>query len=103
MQFQERGIEGLIAIDVDVPRNIDLPAVAVKLDYLTSPELMGNGVHAWLSELGITAAEEIVQQIEVTHSSTGSRQSERMPKPPEAQATSPVATPANAYETRDGV
>lgn len=63
-QFQQRGIEGIIAIDAAVPLQMDLPVASIDLGYMNSAELTGTETSAWLSELGATAAETIIRQIE---------------------------------------
>jgi len=62
-QFQQRGIEGLIAIDSQFSHEMDLPIAAVDLSYL-APDSLTDGISHWLSELGTSAAEEIIRQIE---------------------------------------
>lgn len=57
--FQQRGIEGIVAIDHAVPCDLDLPVTAVELaDFLVQSTRDG------LSQLGESAAEAIVSQIE---------------------------------------
>jgi len=63
-QFQQRGIEGIVAIDAVVPLQLDLPAAYVDLGYLNSVESLSNDMQAWLLELGASAAETIIRQIE---------------------------------------
>jgi DNA-binding LacI/PurR family transcriptional regulator len=62
--FQQRGVEGVIAIDATVPQKMDLPAAFVDLGYMNSVELLTHDMQAWLSELGAAAAETIIRQIE---------------------------------------
>jgi DNA-binding LacI/PurR family transcriptional regulator len=62
--FQQRGIEGVIAIDTAVPQKMDLPAAFVDLGYMNSVESLTHDMQAWLSELGASAAETIIRQIE---------------------------------------
>jgi DNA-binding LacI/PurR family transcriptional regulator len=62
--FQQRGIEGVIAIDAALPQKIDLPAAFVDLGYMNSVDPLTHDMQAWLSELGATAAETIIRQIE---------------------------------------
>jgi len=63
-QFQQRGVEGLIAIDAFIPGQMELPVASVELGYPTSAETLTEGRRNWLAALGESAAEIIVQQIE---------------------------------------
>ena len=61
--LHQRGIEGVIAIGADVPRELKLPVTNVSLDPL-HPAGMGEELQSWTSELGASAAETIMLQIE---------------------------------------
>lgn len=63
-QFQQRGIEGIVAIDAVVPRQLDLRAAYVDLGYMNSAVPLTEEMQDWLSELGAAAAETIIRQIE---------------------------------------
>ncbi len=63
-QFQQRGVEGLIAIDAFIPRQMELPVASVELGYPTSSEILTDDRKNWLAALGESAAETIIQQIE---------------------------------------
>jgi hypothetical protein len=63
-QFQQRGIEGVVAIDASVPLQFDLPAAYVDLSYMNPADPLSNEMQAWLSELGASAAETVIRQIE---------------------------------------
>jgi len=63
-QFQQRGIEGLIAIDAFFPGQMALPVASVELGYPTSSEVLTDDRRSWLAALGETAAETVIQQIE---------------------------------------
>lgn len=62
--FQQRGIEGLIAVDADVSGEIGLPVAAVELDYVVSSDMAMQDTAAWLCALGEAAAETIIRQVE---------------------------------------
>lgn len=62
-QFQQRGVEGLIAVDAALPRHVDLPVASVDVGYLTVLHVT-DAMHAWLSNLGESAADAIIRQIE---------------------------------------
>lgn len=63
-QLQQRGIEGVIAIDAILPQNLELPVASVDLEYMTFGEPMADDMQTWLSELGESAAETVLRQIE---------------------------------------
>lgn len=78
-QFQQRGIEGVVAIDAAVPRQLDMPAAFVDLGYMNSVEPLTNDMQAWLSELGATAAETIIRQIETETTSKRTKVEPKLP------------------------
>lgn len=63
-QFQQRGIEGVIAIEATLPPQLDLPVAAVDVGGLAPSDFAEESVQSWLSELGISAAESVIRQIE---------------------------------------
>jgi hypothetical protein len=63
-QLQQRGIEGVIAIDALVPRSLELPTASVELGYGASSEPLTQTARAWLAGVGESAAQTIVEQIE---------------------------------------
>ena len=64
VQLQQRGIEGVIAIDAILPRDMELPVASVDLEYMTFLEPLADEMQTWLSELGESAAETILRQID---------------------------------------
>jgi LacI family transcriptional regulator len=58
-QFLQRGIEGIISIEANVPAQLNLPIISVQLGYGTP-----DPIETRLRELGEAAAETIIQQIE---------------------------------------
>lgn len=62
--LRQRGIEGLIAIDTAVPEMMDLPVAAVDLSYVPPTGMIGPGLDSWLQDLGISAAEAVVAEID---------------------------------------
>jgi len=64
VQLQQRGMEGVIAIDRGVPRALGLPTALIELEYEESSEPLTETVRAWLTGVGESAAETIVGQIE---------------------------------------
>lgn len=77
-QLHQRGIEGLVAIDARVPRSAELPVASVDLAHLGELELQSAGVISWLQELGASAAETIMRQIEGPTTSRRMRVNARM-------------------------
>jgi len=63
-QFQQRGIEGVIAIDANLPAQMNMPVTSVDLGYKTSTTPVSNQMEVWLLDLGHTAAETLMGQIE---------------------------------------
>ncbi len=78
-QLAQRGIEGIIAIDASVPRQMELPVASVDLGYMGSLEPLTKDMQAWLSELGEAAAETIIRQIETQTSSRRMKVDPRLP------------------------
>ena len=64
IQLQQRGIEGVISIDAILPQDLSLPVAFVDLEYMTFQEPLSGEMQAWLSELGESAAETVIRQIE---------------------------------------
>ncbi len=63
-QFQQRGIEGVIAIEAIVPAQMELPVASVEFAYVTPCDTLTEDEHAWLAKLGESAADTIIRQIE---------------------------------------
>lgn len=63
-QLQQRGIEGVIAIDVRLPRELELPVASVDIEYMTFLEPLGEDARTWLLDVGESAAETVLRQIE---------------------------------------
>jgi hypothetical protein len=64
VQLQQRGIEGVIAIDATLPQELELPVASVNLEYMTFLEPLADEMQTWLSELGESAAETVLHQID---------------------------------------
>lgn len=96
-QFQQRGIEGVIAIDTLVPRELDLPIASVDLDYLTSAEPLTEDMRVWLTSMGESAADNIIAQIETQDTSRPLQGEPR--QTPVYFATSGVHAPVEARES----
>jgi DNA-binding LacI/PurR family transcriptional regulator len=62
--FEQRGIEGIIAVDTSLPWDTDLPVAAVELGRMTRMKPLTEAEHDWLAAMGESAAEAIIQQIE---------------------------------------
>jgi Bacterial regulatory proteins, lacI family len=92
-QFQSRGIEGVIAIDTEIPCETELPVASVDVGYLTPAEPLAGNMRAWLTSVGEAAAEAIIGQIERKH---GSGRSPVEPEP--APACFTLASPVTGRE-----
>lgn len=68
--FRQRGIEGVIAIDTPAPRQFELPTAQVELGYMNSVQSLTDDIRTWLLELGASAAETIIRQIEAGNTSS---------------------------------
>lgn len=64
VQFHQTGIEGVIAVGTALPQQLDLPVADIDLTGLTSSDIAEESVQLWLSELGVSAAESLMQHIE---------------------------------------
>jgi hypothetical protein len=63
-KFQQRGIEGVISIDANLPAQMTVPVTSVDLNYKMPDAPVSDQVEVWLPDLGNTAAETIMRQIE---------------------------------------
>lgn len=77
--LRQRGIEGLIAIDAVMPQTMDLPVAAVDLSYLSSTGMIGAGLESWLQDLGISAADAVIAQIDGTTAAAPTQPRQTMP------------------------
>lgn len=68
-QFQQRGIEGIIAIEANVPLQVNMPVTAVDLGYRPSASDLADQMQPSIAELGTAAAEAVIHQIENENSS----------------------------------
>jgi DNA-binding LacI/PurR family transcriptional regulator len=64
VQLQQRGIEGVIAIDAILPHELPLPVASVDLEYMSLLEPLADDLQTQLAELGESAAETVLRQIE---------------------------------------
>jgi transcriptional regulator with XRE-family HTH domain len=62
--LQQRGIEGLISVDVNAPGQLSLPVVSVAVDGSLSEDSSAHAMQEWLLELGESAACTVIGQIE---------------------------------------
>jgi len=88
VQLQQRGIEGVIAIDAILPQELALPVASVELEYMDFPEPLADEMRMWLSELGESAADTVLRQIE---KETTPRRMKVVPKLPNAYFDLPNA------------
>jgi hypothetical protein len=64
VQLQQRGIEGVIAIDAILPPEQPLPVASVDLESMPLLEALADDRQTQLAELGESAAETVLRQIE---------------------------------------
>ena len=81
MQLQQRGVEGVIALDAILPQELALPVASVELEYMDFPEPLADEMRVWLSDLGESAADTVLRQIE---KETVPRRMKVVPKLPNA-------------------
>ena len=77
--LQQRGIEGVVAIDATLRPDLAMPVISVDLDFMTLLEPLSENTQAWLAQLGESAAEMLLGQIE---KSTIPRRMKVVPKLP---------------------
>jgi hypothetical protein len=83
VELQQRGIEGVVAMGMSVPREVEMPVVTIDLEYLTTPQPLEGETAVWLTELGESAAHMIVREIE---SKAAPRKTQVVPKIPATYA-----------------
>lgn len=64
VELLQRGIEGVIAVGANLPREVDLPVVSVDLEYLAAREPLDDEMSAWLTDLSESAVEVVLRMIE---------------------------------------
>jgi hypothetical protein len=62
--LQQRGIEGVVAIDAPLPPDLPLPVASLDIDFAALVEPLAGNAQAWLSQLGESAVETVLRQIE---------------------------------------
>ncbi len=62
--FEQRGIEGVISVDAALPMQFSMPVTTVSTVNESCTASLSEGMDAWLPELGESAAESIMRQIE---------------------------------------
>lgn len=79
--FQQRGIEGVIAIESSLRHIADVPLAAVDLTGMTYPATLDSSAQSWLAALGRSAADAVISEIE---SKTAAESKRVEPKRPPA-------------------
>ncbi len=97
--LQQRGIEGVVAIDLALPPDLAVPVATVDLNFMTLLEPLSETTQAWLSELGESAGETVLRQIE---KKAISRRTIVVPKLPLNYFSVGNADLEGAVTTRDG-
>jgi hypothetical protein len=98
VQLQQRGIEGVIAIDAVLPPGLDMPVASVDLEYMNLLEPLADDMQAWLSEWGASAAETVLRQIE---KDTVPRRMKVAPKRPSAYFDLPSSASSVEVDARE--
>jgi hypothetical protein len=98
VELQQRGIEGAVAIDATLPADLLLPVASVDLDSITLLEPLPEDMRSWLSQLGESAAETVVRQIE---KGTVPRRVKVSPKVPNAYLGLSHVALGSEVETRE--
>ena len=81
VELLQRGIEGVIAVGMSQPREVEMPVVSVDLGYLAVREPLAEEVSGWLTELGQSAVDAVLRMIETK---TAPRKATIVPKFPPA-------------------
>lgn len=81
VELQQRGIEGVIAVGMSQPQDVEMPVVSVDLGYLASREPLAEEMSGWLAELGGSAVDAVLRMIE---SKAAPRKATIVPKFPPA-------------------
>lgn len=101
VEFQQRGIEGVIAVGMNVPTEVQIPVVMVDLEYFATPQRVEGEAGVWLAELGESAAQAVVREIEAK---SAPRKTQVVPKFPPAYADlSRFDLPSNALTLQEEV
>jgi transcriptional regulator with XRE-family HTH domain len=64
VELQQRGIEGVIAVGMSQPRDVEMPVVSLDLGHYAAREPLAEEVSGWLNELGESAVEAMLRMIE---------------------------------------
>ena len=104
VQLRQRGIEGVIAIDAPLPPDLALPVASVDLNCMALLEPLADDTRTGLKlkELGESAAETLLRQIEKKDPVSRAIGSKTVPRFPPAYFDRANATVAVEKETREG-
>jgi hypothetical protein len=102
VQLQQRGIEGVIAIEAPLPPDLAFPVASVDLGCMTLLEPFADDTRTWLSELGESAAETLLWQIEKKGPVSRAIGRKTVPRLPPAYFDLAHATLEVEKETREG-
>lgn len=64
VDLQQRGVEGMLAMGTNLPRELDMPIVSVDLGFVPLQELLASDMSAWFAELAESAVESLLAKIE---------------------------------------
>ena len=81
VDFQQRGVEGVLAVATNPPRELDMPMVSVELGFMALQESLASDMAAWFAELAESAVESLLAKIENNAVPRSSRIVPRLPHP----------------------
>ncbi len=81
VDLQQRGVEGVLAVGTNLPRELDMPIVSVELGFMALQESLASDMSAWFSELAESAVESLLAKIENNTVPRSSKIVPRLPHP----------------------
>jgi hypothetical protein len=64
VELLQRGMDGVMAVGTSLPREMGLPAVSVDLGAMDMLEPLTDEIRGWLTELGESAVDAVLEKIE---------------------------------------
>jgi len=81
VDLQQRGVEGVIAVATNPPRELDMPMVSVDLGFVPLQESLASDMSVWFAELAESAVEALLVKIENKAVPRSSKIVPRLPHP----------------------
>lgn len=79
VELLQRGMDGVMAVGMSLPREMGLPAVSVDLGAMDMLEPLTDEIRGWLAELGQSAVDAVLEKIETKGVSGRSRIAAKVP------------------------